>query len=152
MPQSAALWQLSQLVSLKHFLMYPCSPQPFPSMQFSCYLLELSLKTNIINSCQLVSASDYWRWNLIHQSERNRLVTLVKSAHKLEHDMKIQLQWLCGENWGQVIIELKYERMTRNTRACARKCVMFLKESLQAVQETAIKVLCYLFCCLVMQL
>lgn len=59
--------KLSGLVFLMHFLMYPCSSQLFPSMRF-CYLLELSLKTNIVNYCQLVSASDYWRWNLIHQS------------------------------------------------------------------------------------
>lgn len=64
--------KLSDLVPLMHFLMYPCSPQLFPSMQF-CYLLELSLKTNIINSCQLVSASDYWRWNLRHQSQGKKL-------------------------------------------------------------------------------
>lgn len=142
----------SELVSLVHLLMYPCSPQPFPSMQFSCYLLELSLKTNIINSCQLVSVSDYWRWNLIHQSEGNRLVTLVKSAHKLEQDMKIQPLWSCSNNWGQIIIEFKAGIMTRNTCACVHKCVIFLRKRLQAVQETVIKVLFYLFWCSVMQL
>lgn len=48
--------------------------------------------------CQLVIASGYRRWDLIHRSERNHLITLMKSAHKLEEDLKIQLQWLCSKN------------------------------------------------------
>lgn len=124
--------------------MYPCPPLPFPSMPFPSNLLEIQLKTNISNSlpaCHCFRVLEVGPDTPVSQKSFDNKITNQK------------LQWLCSKNWGKRtgVIEHSSERVTRNYRhVCA--CVMFLKQSLQTLQDTAIKGLCYLFCHLGMQL